>query len=209
MGAHLYTYADPPSERDLGRAIRCLENDGTLAYPTEVNWAFGCDAGNVRALDRIRQLKPAHPKERPFTLICADIAMAATVGHIDHYAYRYLKRIWPGPYTVLLRRNRSLPRQMKDKRPVVGVRIPASPLVLALVKKFGRPLATTSVPMKNSGTPYQMGFEVFEDFGHGIDLVLDLGQSLPGLESTIVDFSEGAPIIIREGVGDPTVFGIS
>ena len=208
MGDHIYTFIDPPSERDLARAIRCLEKDGVLAYPTEVNWAIGCDAANTKAIDRIRQLKPAHPKERPFTLICSDISMAATVGHIDHHAYRILKKIWPGPYTVLLRRMRSLPRQIKDKRPVVGVRIPDSPLILALVEKFGRPLATTSVPLKNDETAYHMGWEVFEEFGHGLDILLDLGLSLPGLESTIVDFSADAPEIVRVGAGDPSVFGV-
>ncbi len=204
---HLYTYIDPPSERDLGRAVRILAAGGVIAYPTDVNWAFGCDAADVRALDRIKMLKPGHPKEQPFSLICSSISMATQVANIDHSAYRFLKKAWPGPYTVLLTRSRSLPRQIKDKRPIVGVRIPDSPLVLALVDYYGKPLATTSVPVVH-GEVLRAGYQVAEQFGHGLDLVLDLGQEMVGAESTIIDLSSGAPLLVRLGDGDPVLFGL-
>jgi tRNA threonylcarbamoyl adenosine modification protein (Sua5/YciO/YrdC/YwlC family) len=207
MSEHLYTYINPTSERDMAKACRILEQDGVLAYPMDVNWAFGCDASSVKALDRIHRLKPSHPKERPFSLICADISMAATVGNIDNHQYRVLKKCWPGPYTVILKRHRSLPRQIKDKRPVVGIRIPESPLIRDLVQRWGKPLATTSVPNLADGSVPRMGYQIIEEFGHGIDLLLDLGEELPGLDSTIVDFSEGEPVIVRVGVGDPDLFG--
>ena len=133
--------------------------------------------------------------------------MAATVGNIDNNQYRLLKNCWPGPYTVILTRHKSLARQIKDKRPVVGIKVPESPLVRELVIRFGKPLATTSIPLTASGEAVKMGYEVFEEFGHGIDLVLDLGEELPALESTIVDFTEGEPEVVRVGVGDPKLFG--
>lgn len=206
MGEHLYTYVDPPSEKHLDRAIRALGDDGTLAFPAGTSWAFGCDAASSKALDRIRQLNPAHPKERPFSLMCSSLSMAAEVGMIDHAAYRILKKAWPGPYTVIMRRNRSLPRQIKDKRPVVGIRIPDSPLLLALIERYGKPLAVTSVPHDANDQPLHMGYQIHEIYGHALDLVLDLGEELPGMESTVIDFSEGVPILVREGAGDPAVF---
>lgn len=207
LSEHLYTYIDPPSERHLEKACQILRNGGVIVYSVGLNWAFGCDAANVKAIDRIRLLKPYHPKDRPFTLICSDISMASDVGNIDHALYRTLKKIWPGPYTIIVKRNRSLPRQIKDKRQLVGIRIPECPLVLALVNRYGSPIATTSVPKKGDGISYNMGYEIFEDFGHGIDLLLDLGESLPGEESTVVDFSEGYPDVVREGAGDISIFG--
>lgn len=192
----------------MAKALRLLENDGVLGYPMDVNWAFGCDAASVKALDRIRRLKPSHPKDQPFSLICADISMAATVGNIDNYQYRVLKKCWPGPYTVILKRHRSLPRQIKDKRPVVGVRIPLSPLVRDLVARLGRPLATTSVPALSDGTVPRMGYQVFDEFGHGLDLLLDLGEELAGLDSTVIDFTEAEPVVVRVGAGDPHLFGV-
>ncbi|MFW7380299.1 MAG: L-threonylcarbamoyladenylate synthase [Oligoflexus sp.] len=207
MGEHLYTYADPPSERDLDKACQILERGGIIAYPVDQNWAFGCDASQPKALDKIRLLKPTHPKERPFSLICHDMAMASQVGTIDHQLYRYLKKAWPGPYTVILKRNRSLPRQIKDKRQVVGIRIPENPMILRLVEKLGKPLATTSIPPMPNDEPLRMGYQIQEVYGHAIDLLLDLGEELPCLESTVIDFSEGYPEVVRLGVGDPSIFG--
>lgn len=216
MSVHLYTYDDPPSERDLERTLRILSDDGVVAYPTDLNWAFGCDATSSKALDRIHQLKPTHPKDVPFSLIVSSIAMAADYVNIDSNAYRLLRKAWPGPFTVLLTATRNFPRQLKDKRRVVGMRIPASPLLLAVVERLGRPLATTSVPNfenvagakgEEAGprAPH-FGYEVMEAYGHGLDLVLDLGQELPGLESTIVDLTSGVPEIVRRGAGDPALF---
>ena len=207
MSEHLYTFDDPPSQRDIDRACRVLESGGVIAYPVGSNWAFGCDASNHKALDRIRRLKPGHPQSRPFSLICHDMAMASNLGNIDHQLYRYLKKAWPGPYTVIVKRNRSLPRQIKDKRQVVGIRIPNCPMLLALVEQFGKPLASSSIPANEEGIFLKMGYEIFDTYSHAIDLLLDLGEELPGLESTVIDFSEGYPILVRQGEGDPSLFG--
>jgi tRNA threonylcarbamoyl adenosine modification protein (Sua5/YciO/YrdC/YwlC family) len=207
MAEHLYTYINPVSERDMKKALAILEGDGIIAYPLDCNWAFGCDASSSKALDRIKRLKPGHPRDQPFSLICTDISMASTVGNIDNNQYRLLKKAWPGPYTIILSRHKSLPRQIKDKRPVVGIKVPESPLIRELVTRFGKPMATTSVPMQANGEPIKMGYELFEEFGHAIDLLLDLGEELPAQESTIVDFSEGEAQIVRVGVGDPKIFG--
>lgn len=212
---HLYTYDNPPPEKDIERACRILLDDGVIAYPTDANWAIGCDSTSAKALDRVYQLKPSHPKARPFGLICASISMAAEYGNIDHSAYRYLKKAWPGPYTVLLASTRTLPRQLKDKRRVVGIRIPQCPLLCAIVERYGKPLATTSVPMIDFGLekdqePYipRFGYEVAAAYGHGLDLILDLGNELSGEESTIVDLTSGVPELIRAGCGDPAVFDL-
>ncbi len=209
MAEHLYTYVDPVSERDMKKAIAVLENDGILAYPLDSNWAFGCDASSVKALDKIRRLKPTHPKDQPFSLICADMAMAASIGNVDNNHYRILKKAWPGPYTVILTRHKSLARQIKDKRPVVGIKVPESRLICELVTRLGKPIATTSVPRRSEGEPFKMGYEIAEEFGHGLDLILDLGEELPGLDSTIIDFTDVEPVLVRAGVGDPKLFGVS
>ena len=210
MSEHIYTYSDPPSERDIKRTIAVLEKDGVIACPIDDNWAFCCNASSPKALDRIRQLKPSHPKQQPFSLLCSDISMASEIGVIDHQAYRLLKKAWPGPYTIIFRRARNLARQIKDKRLVVGIRVPVSPLIRRLVEVFGQPLATTSIPEIQNPPELTLGFQIFEIYAHAIDMLLDLGEGLPCLESTIIDMSaESGLELVRQGVGDPSIFGLT
>ena len=208
MADHLYTFDDPPSERHLDLACRMLEKDGVIAYQADFNWAFGCDASNPRAVDRIRMLKPSHPKDQPFSLLCSSISMAADYANIDNTAYRLLKKAWPGPYTVILQRNRTLARQIKDKRKTVGIRLPVSLMLNALIARFSKPLASTTVPGVDQFTPIKFGYEVMERFGHGIDLILDLGNEVAGTESSVVDLSDGAPVLVRRGEGDLSFFDL-
>lgn len=202
LAEHIYTYINPSSERDLTKACKVLNEDGIIAYPTDVNWAIGCHCSSPKALNRLRSLKPAHPKDQPFSLICHSFSMISEVGILDQAAYRILKKILPGPYTILLKRNRNLPKQIKDKRLIVGVRFPDAPLLTDLVKMLGQPLVTTSLPESEpSKGPIRFGYQVEEIFGHALDLILDLGNEVPTLETTILDCTEGVQLV-REGAGD-------
>jgi len=215
MGEHLYTYINPVHDNDVAKACKVIENGGVIAYSTDFNYAFGCDASKSTALERVKNLKPHHPKERPFSLLCSDISMVSEYAIVENAVYRVLKKAWPGPYTVLLPSSKSLPKQLHDKRKIVGIRIPQNPLLLAIIEKLGKPLATTSVPNISAHdsegnlvdrSPH-FGYEVFENFGHALDIVLDLGEEVLGMESTIIDLSEdGVTEIIRLGVGDPDIF---
>lgn len=212
MAEIIYTFVDPPREKDIERAVQCLENGGVIAYPTDVNWAFGCDVLSSSAIDKIRLLKPAHSKEKPFSLICSSISMISDIAIVNNNSYRLLKKLLPGPYTLLLKSNKRLPKQIHDKRKVVGVRHPESPLLLALVERLGRPLLSSSIPHKPSmdafdpASAIHYGYEVDESFGHGIDLILDLGGEVEMKETSIIDLTEEFPVVIREGVGDISPF---
>ncbi len=199
---HLYTFLDPPNQRHLDQIVDVLRNNGVIAIGTGTNWAFAADPTSKKANQRIRQLKPDHPSDRPFALLCDSISMAANMTAIDGRAYRLLNRIWPGPFTVLLNASRNLPRVLKTKRAVVGVRIPADALALLIVEQFGGPLMASTVPTDDQGQHLTMGYEVYEQFGTGIELVVDLGEPLPGTETTVVDMSAGDIEIVRQGAGD-------
>ncbi len=213
MASHLYTWINPVRESHIDQVCRILDNDGVIALPLDVAWAFVCDAASSKALARIHQLKPEHPKSRPFSLICDSVSMASRVCSIDDQVYRWLKRSLPGPFTIILERHSSLPRQIKDKRREVGLRIPKDPLVQAIVAKLGRPLAASTIPIR-ADNPYAtthpgFGSEVMESWGHALDMVVDLGDESPRQETTIIDLTEGQPTLLRLGAGDPVIFGLT
>ena len=204
MSKHLFTYADPVPERHLDEICQVLEHGGVVAYPTDVNWALGCDASSTRAVERMRRIKRIHPKSQPFSLICSGMSMAGKVANIDNRAYKVLKKLLPGAYTVILKSNRSLVRQIKDKRLNVGIRIPQCTLLGAITARLDKPLATTSM-LADGDQELRFGYEIQEKYGHALDLVIDLGAEISPAETTIIDFTTDIPVVMREGVGDADV----
>jgi tRNA threonylcarbamoyl adenosine modification protein (Sua5/YciO/YrdC/YwlC family) len=201
MGDHLYTYVDPPNQRHIDQIITVLRQGGVIALPTGTNWAFCCDATSKKGVAAIRKLKPMHPKEQPFSLICASISMATKYGRINQNAYRVLNRSLPGHFTVILKSSRLLPKLLKNKRTEVGVRIPNEPITLEIVRQYGEPIIATSIPHNANGIPYTMGFDIHETHGHGIDLTVDIGGELSGEETTILDLTGDEIVLIRQGAG--------
>lgn len=209
MAIHLYTYVNPVRVKDIEAIGRVLGNDGVIALPLDVGWSFICDAASSKALERIYRLKPAHPKDRPFSLICDSISMASQIATIDNVVYPWLKKALPGPYTVLLERHISLPKIINDKRREVGLRIPKCELVYEIVKAYGKPLAGSTVPPPSGDLILPgFGWEVLEAYGHGLDMVVDRGEESLRQETTIIDLTQGVPQLVRLGAGSPTAFGL-
>ena len=208
MGEHLYTYIDPPNEKHLKRIAFLLSGGSILALPMGSSWAFCCDASSRKGILGMYALKPAHPKNRPFSLICSDISMASGMANIGPQSYRLLKKAWPGGYTFILKSSRLLPKRLKDKRENVGIRIPDEEITLEIIRYYGKPLAATTVPRDQNGESLQMGYQVFDVFGHALDLVVDIGAELSGKETTIIDLSSGSVELVREGVGALDILGL-
>ena len=125
---------------------------------------------------------------------------------LEHDTYRILRKILPGPYTIILESNKALPKRLHDKRKEVGVRVPDSPLLHELIERYQKPLATTSLSeyeaKTSSNNNFLYGYEVERHYGHGIDLILDLGEALNPLQTTILDFTNGGCEVMRQGIGD-------
>ena len=97
--------------------------------------------------------------------------------------------------------NRQLSKRLGEKRQTVGVRIPNEPLTLDIISHHGAPLVATSVPLDEYGQMITMGYQVFEEYGHAVDMVVDLGDDLPGTETTVLDLTGDEIVVIREGSG--------
>jgi len=189
---------ETPQVRHLERIEELLRRDGVIAYPTDTLFGLGCLASRKKAVDRVLQIKGRNPK-KPMSILCSDMEMFCRyTRHLDTPTFRLLKQLLPGPYTVLLPASREVPRYLQNKQ-VVGLRIPDHPFCRALVARLGEPIITTSVALPDQPV-LNTAWEIEEEQGHALDLVVDCGQPL-GIHSTIIDLSGDEPALLREGAG--------
>jgi tRNA threonylcarbamoyl adenosine modification protein (Sua5/YciO/YrdC/YwlC family) len=126
---------------------------------------------------------------------------------MNNTAFRAVKAATPGPYTFILPATREVPRRLAHpKKKTVGVRIPDHPVVRALTRELGEPLLSSTLLLPGEDEPMTDGWTIKEELDHLLDAVVDSGDV--GTEpTTVVDFSEGYPEIVRVGAGDPARFG--
>jgi tRNA threonylcarbamoyl adenosine modification protein (Sua5/YciO/YrdC/YwlC family) len=194
----LSLHPNTPQQRPLERIAEVLTRDGIIAYPTDTLFGLGCLASRKKAVDRIQSLKGRDPK-KPMSLLCANLEMLCRyTRHLDTPTFRILKQLLPGPYTVILPASREVPRYLQNKQ-TVGLRIPDHSFCLAITKLLGEPIITTSAN-KTGEPPLDTAWEIEEDLGHALDLVVDCG-SPAGLASTILDLTKDEPEVLRMGAG--------
>ena len=112
----------------------------------------------------------------------------------------------PGPYTFILPATREVPRRLAHpKKRTVGVRIPNHPFVRELLRELGEPLLSSTLMLPDSDEPMTDGWQIQDELGHELDVVVDAGECGKDL-TTVVDWSEGYPEVVRVGLGDPKWF---
>ena len=194
-----------PQPRVISQVVELLRNDGLVAYPTDSCYALGIQLGNRDGLDRIKKLRRLDDKHH-FTLVCHDFAQLGQLVHLNNAAFRMVKAVTPGPYTFILPATSEVPKRlMHPKKRTVGVRIPDHPVPRALLEEFGEPLLSSTLLMPDTDEPMTDGWQIKEELDHWLDAVLDAGEC--GSEpTTVVDLSEGVPVVARVGAGDPARF---
>jgi len=187
-----------PQPRHVARAVKVLEDGGLVSYPTDTYYAIGCDLFQKKALERLATLK-GRDQKKPFAFLCADLGEVAKYGIVSNESYRLMRRILPGPYTIVLDATRLVPRTALTRQRQVGVRDPDAPVALALVKALGHPLATTSATLEEA-EPLTDARDIQDRLGYGLDLILDGGVTL-NEASTVLDLTGEVPVVLREGKG--------
>jgi tRNA threonylcarbamoyl adenosine modification protein (Sua5/YciO/YrdC/YwlC family) len=195
-----------PQARTVDQAVEIVRGGGLIAYPTDSGYALGAQLGNGSALERIRRIRELDDKHN-FTLVCRDFSQLGHYVHVDNAVFRAVKAATPGPYTFILPATREVPRAMQqEKKKTVGVRIPSSPIALALVETLGEPLLSTTLIMPGESEPMTMAWEIAEALEGRVDAVVDSGEDVVASPTTVVDLSEGYAEVRRVGAGDPTPF---
>ena len=189
---------DHPEPRRIQKAVEHLEAGRVVGYPTDTLYALAGDPDSHSATQRLYGLRGL-PAKKPLSLICGSFAQISKYTVLDDDCFRFMKRVLPGPYTFILRASKAAPHLGNDnKRKTVGVRFPEAPVALALVEALGRPLLSTSATgPEETSDPRQV---VAQFGGHEVPVVLDAGL-MPGTPSTVIDWSDDEPEVIREGAG--------
>jgi L-threonylcarbamoyladenylate synthase len=177
--------ADP---EDVLRAAEILRSGGTVAFPTETVYGLGANALSLEAVEKIFVAKQRPHWDPLIVHIAARSQLASMVSAVSAQAKRLMEAFWPGPLTLLLPKTAAIPDAVTAGRPLVGVRMPAHPVALALLRAANLPIAAPSANTFGHISPTTAD-HVLADLDGRIDAVLDGGPTDVGLESTVVGMS--------------------
>jgi tRNA threonylcarbamoyl adenosine modification protein (Sua5/YciO/YrdC/YwlC family) len=205
MAQFCQIHPDNPQGRLIQQVVDVLRRGGLIVYPTDSAYALGCHIGDKLALDRIRSIRQLD-KHHNFTLMCKDLSELATYARVNNAAYRLLKSHTPGPYTFILEGTSEVPRRlMHPKRKTIGLRVPKHPITQALLAALGEPLMTSSLILPGETLPLTDPYDIRDLLEHQVELIVDGGFC--GLDpTTVVELTEDAPRVVREGCGSTAGF---
>ena len=190
-----------PQGRLVAQACAILREGGLIVYPTDASYARGWQVGAKAPMLRAQRLRRLDKQHYP-TVVCRDLSELAIYAKVDNVAFRLLRSYIPGPYTFILPASREVPRRLLDpRRRSVGLRVPAHPIVQALLEQLGEPMMSTTLLMPGDDLPLTEPQDMLERIGAQVDLIIDGGTGSTGF-TTIVDLTGELPRLGRQGLGD-------
>jgi tRNA threonylcarbamoyl adenosine modification protein (Sua5/YciO/YrdC/YwlC family) len=194
-----------PQQRAIAAVTDIVRAGGVIAYPTDSCYALGCQLGNTDGIARIKSIRNLDDKHH-LTLMCQDFAQLGQFAHVGNSVFRAIKAATPGSYTFILPATKEVPRRLQHPgKKTVGVRIPRHVVTQALLAELGEPLVSCTLLLPGQDEPMTQGWEIVEQLGHVVDAVIDSGDC--GIEpTTVIDFSQQEPEIVRRGAGDTSGF---
>lgn len=185
-------------DEELKEASAVIRSGGLVAFPTETVYGLGGDATNPEASRKIYAAK-GRPSDNPLIVHIADFSQLRNiVAEVPQEAEKLAEAFWPGPLTMILRKNDVIPYETTGGLDTVAIRMPSHPVARAFLQDSGCMIAAPSA--NTSGRPSPTTAQhVWEDLHGKIEILLDGGPVGIGIESTIVDLSEERPMILRPG----------
>lgn len=191
-----------PEGRKIQHAVDVLRKGGIIIYPTDTIYGIGCDLMNRKSIERLCQVMSIKPQKLDLSFICNDLShISEYVKRIDTPVFKILKKALPGPYTFILESSSKVPRILDVNKKTVGIRIPDHAIPRSIVALLGNPLITSSIKDDDIIKEYTTDpEEIFEDFKHSVELVID-GGSGNNIPSSVIDCTGDQITVIRAGLG--------
>lgn len=205
MSQFFHIHPETPQQRLLKQAAQIIHQGGVAIFPTDSGYALGCHVGDKNAMERILQIRQVSG-EHHFTLMCRDLSELSVYAKVENTAFRLIKNNTPGAYTFILRGTKEVPKRLlNEKKKTIGLRIPEHKIALALLEELAEPLLTTSLILPGNDFAESDPEEMRSRLEKQVDIILHggvIGEAL----TTVIDFSDDRPEIVREGRGDPAPF---
>ena len=189
---------EAPDEEVIRRAGRIIREGGLVAFPTETVYGLGGDALNPESSRKIYAAK-GRPSDNPLIVhVCRWKDVAPIVRSVPGEAEELARAFWPGPLTMILNKNDSVPPETTGGLDTVAIRFPDNRIAQALIDASGGYIAAPSANRSGRPSPTLARY-CLEDLDGRVEMILDGGQVGIGIESTIVDLTEKRPVILRPG----------
>lgn len=179
-------------------AVQLLRSGDIVAFPTETVYGLGAAAQNPYAVAKIFEAKNRPHFDPLIVHLDGPHFLDRYVLDIPHEAQKLMDLFWPGPLTMIFRKKPAIPDIVTAGLSTVGIRVPAHPVALSLIRSLGEPIAAPSANPFGYMSPTRVR-HVERAFAQNVPLILDGGESRYGIESTIISFAEGCAIIHRHG----------
>jgi tRNA threonylcarbamoyl adenosine modification protein (Sua5/YciO/YrdC/YwlC family) len=207
MAQYFEVHPANPQPRLLRQAAQLLRAGGVLAVPTDSSYALVCHLDDKAAAEQLRRIRQVDDKHH-LTLLCRDLSELARFARVDNRQFRLLKAATPGPYTFILEATKEVPRRLSHpSRRTIGLRVPEHRVTEALLAELGEPLLATTLIPPGETEALNDAQEIRERFEKLLAGVVDAG-ACPLQPTTVVDLSEGDPVLVRQGRGDPALLGL-
>ena len=185
--------------QDVAAAASVLRQGGLIGLPTETVYGLAADALNPAAIEKVFQAK-GRPADHPVIVHIANIDdLSQWATDISPQALSLAQQFWPGPMTLILKRQPHVPDVITGGQDTIGVRFPAHPMAQAVIQALGHAVVAPSANRFGRISPTR-ALDVIEELGAQVDLVLDGGACDVGIESTIIDCQSEAIRILRYGM---------
>lgn len=196
----LSIHPENPQPRLIRRVVDHLQEGAVIAVPTDACYALACLPGDKTGAERIRRIRQVDATHH-LTLLCRDLSELGVYAKVDNSAFRLMKALTPGPYTFILPATREVPRRLQHpKRRTIGLRVPDSRIISALLDELGSPLMSATLQLPGDDSPLTEAWEIEERLGKSVDQVVNGGAGT--LEATsVLDLTGDAPAVIRAGLG--------
>ncbi|NTS76129.1 threonylcarbamoyl-AMP synthase [Catenovulum sp. SM1970] len=205
MSQFFYVHPDNPQKRLINQAVEIIKQGGVIIYPTDSGYAIGCHIGDKDALERICRIRQIE-MDHDFTLVCRDVSELSKYAKVGNVAFRALKNNTPGAYTFIFKATKEVPRRlMNPKKKTIGLRIPDNQIALDLLEALGEPIMSSSLLLPGQDFTESDPEEIRDKLEHAVDLIIH-GGYLGETPTTVVDFTEDEPQLVRTGNGDTSPF---